>query len=101
MGKDLDRRTPDPAELLRERPELDVDAIDELLRYNSPVQMSRRITLAPYEVGGHTIPTGSFRAGRAGLGQPGRVVLGSGRRPGTGGPPERQGTPGRAACLSS
>ncbi|MBV9315681.1 MAG: cytochrome P450 [Pseudonocardia sp.] len=53
-------RNPKQAMLLRERPDLDVNAIEELLRYDSPVQMSRRITLAPYPVGGKEIPTGSF-----------------------------------------
>jgi cytochrome P450 len=53
-------RNPDQARLMRERPDLDVNAVDELLRYDSPVQMSRRITLAPYEVAGQLIPAGSF-----------------------------------------
>ena len=34
--------------------------VDELLRYDSPVQMSRRITLAPYEIGGRTIEPGTI-----------------------------------------
>ena len=34
--------------------------VDELLRYDCPVQMSRRITLAPYEIDGRTIETGSI-----------------------------------------
>jgi cytochrome P450 len=55
--------------LLRHRDQLDllvndssVDAtfVDELLRYDSPVQMSRRVTLAPYEVGDKTIGPGSL-----------------------------------------
>ncbi len=53
-------RNPDQAQLLRDRADLDLNAVDELLRYDSPVQMSRRIMLAPYEVAGQTIPTGSF-----------------------------------------
>jgi cytochrome P450 len=53
-------RNPDQARLMRERPDLDVNAVDELLRYDSPVQMSRRITLAPYEVAGQLIPAGAF-----------------------------------------
>ena len=44
----------------RERPDLDDNAVEELLRYDSPVQMSRRVTLEDYEVDGHTIPAGSF-----------------------------------------
>lgn len=38
-------RHPDQAELLRNDPSLDANAIDELLRFVSPVQFSRRITL--------------------------------------------------------
>ena len=35
-------------------------AYDELLRYDAPVQFSRRITVAPLEVAGRTIPAGTF-----------------------------------------
>lgn len=51
---------PEQLALLREQPQLAGNAVEELLRYDSPVQQSRRITLAPYEVDGRTIPTGSF-----------------------------------------
>jgi cytochrome P450 len=37
----------DQLERLRDDPELDANAVEELLRYDSPVQMSRRITLEP------------------------------------------------------
>lgn len=37
-----------------------VNAVEELLRYDSPVQMSRRITLKPAEVAGTTIEQGQF-----------------------------------------
>lgn len=47
-------------ELLRDDPAVEATAIDELLRYDSPVQMSRRIALEPIEVGGHSIDAGSF-----------------------------------------
>lgn len=53
-------RYPDQAELLRARPDLDAGVVDELLRYDSPVQMSRRITLSPYAVDGQEIPAGAF-----------------------------------------
>jgi cytochrome P450 len=53
-------RHPEQFALLAGHPELDENAIEELLRYDSPVQQSRRITLSPYEVGGRVIPTGSF-----------------------------------------
>jgi cytochrome P450 len=51
---------PEQAALWRDRPDLDDNAVEELLRYDSPVQLSRRITLADYEVDGRVIPRGSF-----------------------------------------
>jgi cytochrome P450 len=53
-------RHPDALARLRERPDLAGNAVEELLRYDSPVQMSRRITLAPYRVRDREIPAGSF-----------------------------------------
>jgi len=53
-------RNPDQLALLRERPDLAGNAVEELLRYDSPVQMSRRITLEPYSAGGREIPAGAF-----------------------------------------
>ena len=53
-------RNPDQLALLRERPDLAGNAVEELLRYDSPVQMSRRITLEPYAVAGTEIPAGAF-----------------------------------------
>lgn len=53
-------RDPEQAAILRDDPSLDVNAIDELLRFVSPVQFSRRITMAPIEIGGHPIDTGSI-----------------------------------------
>lgn len=53
-------RNPGQLRLLRDKPELEQNAIEELLRYDAPVHNSRRITLDPYEVGGHEIPPGSF-----------------------------------------
>jgi cytochrome P450 len=52
-------RHPDQLELLRNRPDLDANAADELLRYDTSVQFSRRITLFPHEAGGKVIPTGA------------------------------------------
>jgi cytochrome P450 len=46
--------------LLRDDPALVPGAVEELLRYDSPVQASRRITLAPVTLGGTTIPAGAF-----------------------------------------
>jgi cytochrome P450 len=52
-------RNRDQLELLVNDPALDNTFADELLRYDSPVQMTRRITLAPYEIEGKTIEPGS------------------------------------------
>jgi len=51
---------PDQLALLRDDPEVEATAIDELLRYDSPVQMSRRIALEPIEIQGNEIAAGSF-----------------------------------------
>jgi cytochrome P450 len=53
-------RDPDQLALWRDRPDLDENAIEELLRFDSPVQMSRRVTLEDYPVGDKVIPAGSF-----------------------------------------
>lgn len=53
-------RNPGQAELLRRDPALIPNAVEEMLRYDSPVQASRRITLAPVAAGGLIIPAGSF-----------------------------------------
>jgi cytochrome P450 len=53
-------RHPDQLALLRGDPALVGNAVEELLRYDSPVQASRRITLEPITVGGVTIPAGAF-----------------------------------------
>lgn len=52
-----------PAELARLRAagdDLIGPAVDELLRFDSPVQQTRRITLREIEVGGRTIEPGAF-----------------------------------------
>jgi cytochrome P450 len=53
-------RHPDQLALLRGDPSLDVNAVDELLRYDSPVQFSRRIVVKPYAVGDVVIEPGTF-----------------------------------------
>lgn len=51
---------PDQLALLRDDPSVEATAIDELLRYDSPVQISRRITLEPIYLAGREIPAGVF-----------------------------------------
>ncbi|HZU78517.1 MAG TPA: cytochrome P450 [Acidimicrobiales bacterium] len=53
------RHRPQFDRLARE-PELAGGAVDELLRFDSPVQMSRRITLQELQVGDKTIEAGAF-----------------------------------------
>lgn len=54
-------RNPDQLALLRERAdELMADAMDELLRYDSPVQLITRLTFEPVQVRDKTIPAGSM-----------------------------------------
>jgi cytochrome P450 len=50
----------DQLELLGRDPSVDANFVEELLRYDSPVQMSRRIALAPYEVDDRSIEPGSI-----------------------------------------
>jgi cytochrome P450 len=45
---------------LRDDPGLDQNAVEELLRFDSPVQFSRRIAVADIELRGQTIEAGSF-----------------------------------------
>ena len=53
-------RHPDQLALLRDDPSLIANAVDELLRFDGPVQFSRRITLADLTIGDVTIPPGTF-----------------------------------------
>jgi cytochrome P450 len=53
-------RHPAQLGLLRDDPALIANAIEELLRYDSPVQASRRITLEPVSISGVTVPAGAF-----------------------------------------
>jgi cytochrome P450 len=46
----------DQLDRLRADPELDRNAVEELLRFDSPVMLTQRITLEEYEIGGTTIP---------------------------------------------
>lgn len=53
-------RYPDQLALLRAQPDLLDNAVEELVRYDAPVQLSRRITTAPYRLRDQEIPAGSF-----------------------------------------
>jgi cytochrome P450 len=53
-------RNRDQLELLQNGTNVDATMADELLRYDSPVQMSRRVTLTEYEIDGHTIEPGTL-----------------------------------------
>jgi cytochrome P450 len=50
---------PDQLERLRSQPALDANAVEEVLRFDSPAQLTRRVNLDPVEVGGLMIPAGS------------------------------------------
>jgi cytochrome P450 len=52
-------RHPDQLELLRKDPQLLPTAIEELLRYDTPLQLFERWVLDDIEIGGTTIPRGS------------------------------------------
>lgn len=51
-------RNPDQLALLKARPELMVNAIEEFLRYDSSVQMTGRVALEDVDLGGVKIPRG-------------------------------------------
>jgi cytochrome P450 len=51
-------RNPDALRQFRADPDCDRTAIEELLRYDGPIQMTQRITLEPVTVGTEEIPAG-------------------------------------------
>ena len=51
-------RNPDALKLLRSHPELITGAVEELIRYDSPVQMVTRWAFADFEIGGKLIRRG-------------------------------------------
>ncbi|WP_077097211.1 cytochrome P450 [Mycobacterium terramassiliense] len=52
--------TPEHLETLRQRPELWPNAVEEILRLDSPVQLTARMTLRDVEVAGMQIPRGNL-----------------------------------------
>jgi len=75
----LDHR--DQLERLVADPTLDANAVEELLRFDSPVQFSRRIALEPFEVDGHRVEPGQMvmtglGGGPTGLGDSALVQVG-------------------------
>jgi cytochrome P450 len=55
-------RNRDQWDRLVAEPDVEANAVEELLRFDPPVQMTRRITLADVEVGGKVIEAGTFVA---------------------------------------
>ena len=53
-------RAPDQLQRLRAEPDLLPAAVDELCRYDSPVQFIYRVSMEDVDVGGTTIPAGSL-----------------------------------------
>jgi cytochrome P450 len=53
-------RHPEQLASLRERPELIRLAVEELLRFDSPVQLTARVALEPFELGGREIQAGDM-----------------------------------------
>ncbi|OLT20850.1 cytochrome [Actinomadura sp. CNU-125] len=53
-------RNPDQLRLFSRRPDIAANAVDELLRYDSPAQLARRVTTEAFAVHGKEIPAGSF-----------------------------------------
>jgi cytochrome P450 len=52
-------RNPEQESILQRHPELSDRAIDELLRFDSPVQMNERIATEDLELAGHTVEQGT------------------------------------------
>jgi cytochrome P450 len=59
-GAVLLMRHPDQLDMLRAQPQRWTGAVEEILRYESPVQRTGRVALRDTEVAGHRLKTGSF-----------------------------------------
>jgi cytochrome P450 len=59
-GLTLLLRFPEQLDRLRADPALDANAVEEVLRFESPAQFTRRVTPAPISIGDETIPEGSL-----------------------------------------
>ena len=59
-GVDALLRWPDQMDRLRRDPALVSGAIEEMLRYESPLQLNNRVLSAPALLGGQTFPAGTF-----------------------------------------
>ena len=53
-------QAPDQYQLLCDRPELIESAVEEILRYESPLQIGNRLTSTSTEIGGVQIPAGTY-----------------------------------------
>ena len=53
-------QAPDQYQLLRDRPELVESAVEEILRYESPLQIGNRLTSTDSKVGGTQVPAGTY-----------------------------------------
>ena len=53
-------QAPDQYQLLCDRPELIESAVEEILRYESPLQIGNRLTSTDTEIGGVQIPAGTY-----------------------------------------
>jgi cytochrome P450 len=51
---------PEQLDLLRERPQLIRPAVEELLRWDSPVQLTARVALVEFQIGGQQIQPGDM-----------------------------------------